>query len=62
MRHPPNTAAGRADVDRTRSLVDAAKAHGFNQNYSARPKEFGTRYAPGHQNHLHLGKIRPPNR
>ncbi len=57
-----NTAADRADVGRTRSLVDAAKAHGFHQNYSARPKEFGTRYAPGHQNHLHLGKIRPPNK
>jgi RHS repeat-associated protein len=57
-----NTAAANAGLDRTRNLVDAAKAHGFNQNYSSRPKDFGTKYAPGHQNHLHLGKIRPPSK
>ena len=53
-------AADNADLGRTRNLVNAAKANGFDQNYSARPKAFGTKYAPGHNSHLHLGKIRPP--
>jgi hypothetical protein len=57
-----NSAAGNADVGGTSNLVDTAKQNGFNQNYSARPKDFGTQYAPGHQNHLHLGKTRPPNK
>lgn len=57
-----NSAAGNAGLARTRNLVDAAKQNGFNQNYSSRPKDFGTKYAHGHQDHLHLGKIRPPNK
>lgn len=57
-----NSAAANADVGGTSNLVDAAKQNGFNQNYSARPKDFGTQYATGHKNHLHLGKTRPPNK
>jgi RHS repeat-associated protein len=60
-----HTAAANADVDRVRTLVDAGKANGFNQNYSDRPKDFGTGYATGHDTHLHLGttiqRINPPN-
>ena len=56
------SAADNAGLGRTQNLVDAAKANGFNQNYSSRPKDFGTKYAPGHQDHLHLGKTRPPNK
>ncbi len=64
-----NSAAASADVDRIRTLVDVAGKNGFNQNYSARPKDFGTLFAPGHGSHLHIGttkpveqKIKPPNR
>lgn len=56
------TAAERADVAHTRELVGMANSAGFNQNYSARPKQFGTTYAQGHADHLHLGKIKPPNK
>jgi RHS repeat-associated protein len=52
-------AATDADDDRISTLVDIAKDNGFNQNYSARPKDFGTQYAPGHDNHLHLGTTKP---
>jgi RHS repeat-associated protein len=60
------TAAAGADINRVQSLVNAAKDNGFNQNYSARPKDFGTAYAAGHDSHLHLGttrdKIAPPKK
>jgi len=63
------SAATDADAGLVGTLVDMAKGNGFNQNYSARPKDFGTQYAPGHENHLHLGttksvqqKIIPPNK
>ncbi len=60
------SAAAEADVARVKTLVDAAKKNGLNQNYSDRPKAFGTSYAPGHDTHLHLGstiqRITPPNK
>ncbi len=56
------TAADKADVDRVSDLVDVAKDNGFNQNYSARPKDFGTSYAKGHESHLHLGTTKPPEK
>ena len=63
------TAATNADIDRTRTLVDIAGHNGFNQNYSARPKDFWTLFAPGHGSHLHIGttapvvrKIQPPKK
>lgn len=60
VRSDSNRAASdKADVDRTSDLVDVAKQNGFNQDYSARPKDFGTSYAAGHDTHLHLGATRP---
>jgi hypothetical protein len=53
------TAASKADVDRISDLVDIANDNGFKQNYSARPKDFGTSYAKGHDSHLHIGATRP---
>lgn len=50
------TAGAMADITRMNFLVRSATAHGFDQNYSSRPTEFGTGYALGHADHLHLGK------
>ncbi len=50
------SAAANADVARTQFLVDTAAGAGFDQDYSARPKDFHTLYAPSHENHLHLGR------
>ena len=54
-----DTAAKNADMSRIGRLVDVAEGQGFGQNYSARPKDFGTLYANDHENHLHIGTTKP---
>ncbi len=49
-------AANAADINRMSYLVGRAVSYGFDQNYSSRPTEFGTRFALYHENHLHIGK------
>jgi len=45
-----------ADDNRSLDLVRIFSANGFNQMYSDNDKAYGTQWAPGHANHIHMGK------
>ena len=58
--HPiqgPN-AVDQADDQRMRTLFGISRIEGFNQNYTDDNVDYGTRWAPGHRNHAHLGRRR----
>jgi hypothetical protein len=54
--HKGNLSVLLADDERMRTLVNIFKENGFNQNYSDNDVGLGTQWAPGHQNHIHIGK------
>lgn len=53
-----------ADLKRMQTLLDAAKKYGFTQNYGGEKTLNNASYdkSGGHDSHLHIGKIRPPDK
>jgi len=46
----------KADDDRMLDLISDFKQNGFNQIYSDNDQDYGVQWAPGHGNHIHMGK------
>lgn len=46
----------KADDNRMHDLISLFKANGFNEIYSDNNVSYGVSWAPGHGNHIHMGK------
>jgi len=51
--------ANQAGVYNTSTLILIARMHGFDQNYTSRPADFGGEFRKNHHHHYHMGKSRP---